>query len=193
VHTASLLDQHIGRLSREARQLGEALLRIRAQMTAAVEIPELKPSVGFKKIRIHGDYHLGQVLKTRTGFVVIDFEGEPARPLAERRLKCCALKDVAGMIRSFEYAIEAARTGERNAAEEVIARRLRQSFLDGYLATAIARDVSLLPRDRQAIGAWIDFFEFEKALYEVEYEVNNRPDWAHIPLRGVLRILHRER
>jgi maltose alpha-D-glucosyltransferase/alpha-amylase len=83
----------------------------------------------------------------------------------------------------------AARTDEWDTPDEMFVRRLRQSFLDGYLTSAIARDVSFVPRDREAIDAWIDFFEFEKALYEVEYEVNNRPDWAHIPLRGIRRIL----
>jgi maltose alpha-D-glucosyltransferase/alpha-amylase len=116
--------------------------------------------------------------------VATDFEGEPARPRAERRLKCSALKDVASMIRSFDYAIGAARTHESNTA-----RQLRQAFLGGYLTSAIARDASFIPRNRHAIDAWIDFFEFEKAWYEVDYEVNNRPDWARIPLRGILRIL----
>jgi maltose alpha-D-glucosyltransferase/alpha-amylase len=99
---------------------------------------------------------------------------------------------LSGMIRSFEYAIEAARADERNTPDELFARHLRQSFLDGYLTSAIARRVPFVPRDRPAVDAWIDFFEFEKALYEIEYEVNNRPDWAHIPLRGLLRILRRE-
>ena len=189
VRTAVLLEQQVTTLHGEARQLAEALLGARDQMTLAAEAPTLSGSGGFDKIRIHGDYHLGQVLKTRDGFVVIDFEGEPARPLAERRLKSSALKDVAGMIRSFAYADGASRTGARNTDDEAVARQLRRSFVEAYLESALVRDASFLPRDREAVEAWIDFFEFEKALYEVEYEVNNRPGWAHIPLRGMLRIL----
>jgi maltose alpha-D-glucosyltransferase/alpha-amylase len=187
--TSSLLEQHISGLNPESRQLGETLLERRDQMAAAVDVPELTGSSGFRKIRIHGDYHLGQVLKTRDGFAVIDFEGEPVRPLAERRLKCSALKDVASMIRSFDYATGAARTGDRNTPDDRSTGRLRRSFLDGYLTSAFARDAPFVPRDRGAVGTWIDFFEFEKALYEVDYELNNRPDWAPIPLRGLLSIL----
>ena len=192
VHTSGLLEQQVTTLDREARQLAEALLDARDQMPLAAKAPVLSGSGGFDKIRIHGDYHLGQVLKTRDGFVVIDFEGEPARPLAERRLKSSALKDVAGMIRSFDYAHGASGTGARNTDDEAVARHLRQSFVGAYLESALARDASFIPRDREAIEAWIDFFEFEKALYEVEYELHHRPDWVHLPLRGVLRILRRE-
>ena len=192
VRTSGLLEQQITTLDGESRQLAEALLGARDRMTLAAEAPTLSGSGGFDKIRIHGDYHLGQVLKTRDGFLVIDFEGEPARPLAERRLKSSALKDVAGMIRSFDYAHGASRTGARNTDDEAVARQLRQSFVGAYLESAQARGASFIPRDREAIEAWIDFFEFEKALYEVEYELHHRPDWADLPLRGVLRILRRE-
>jgi trehalose synthase-fused probable maltokinase len=188
--TSRLLEQHIGTLNKEARQLGTTLLDGREKIGVAAEVPALAGPGGFTKIRIHGDYHLGQVLKTRHGFVIIDFEGEPARPLAERRLKSAALKDVAGMIRSFDYAIGVADADERHAPHEPFARRLRQSFLDGYLANA--RDGSFVPRDREAVDAWVDFFEFEKAMYELDYELNNRPGWAHIPLQGILRILRRK-
>jgi maltose alpha-D-glucosyltransferase/alpha-amylase len=190
--TFRLLEQHINGLNPEAHQLATMLLDRRAKIGVAAGVPTPAGRGGFMKIRIHGDYHLGQVLKTHDGFVIIDFEGEPARPLAERRLKASALKDVAGMIRSFDYAIGVADADERRAPDETFARRLRESFLDGYLASARARAASFVPRDREAVDAWIGFFELEKAMYEVDYELNNRPDWAHIPLQGILRILRRE-
>jgi trehalose synthase-fused probable maltokinase len=144
----------------------------------------------FRKIRVHGDYHLGQTLRTETRFVVIDFEGEPARPLAERRAKQPALKDVAGMLRSFDYAVETARAGA-DAYDDAgsITHVLHQPFLEGYRATFEDSPPAFAPTDPAAMSAWIDFFELEKALYEVEYEINNRPAWVHIPLRGLARIM----
>jgi maltose alpha-D-glucosyltransferase/alpha-amylase len=171
------------------RRLGEALLNLRDRPAALSELFNLGSSDGFLKIRIHGDYHLGQVLKTPSGFAVIDFEGEPAAPLADRRRKQCALKDVAGMIRSFDYAVEVANSNA--TGETMSARHLRDPFLDGYLASAAAGRAAFLPRRGHAIDAWVDFFEVDKALYEVEYEINNRPAWVDIPLRAVLRILQR--
>ena len=190
-HTFALVQRSIDGWPEEARRLGGSLLDLRDRVTTLVRIPELgATSPGFQKIRVHGDYHLGQTLKTADGFILIDFEGEPARPLAERRLKHCALKDVAGMIRSFDYAVETVRRERQDARGEMpSAQRLRESFLDGYLSTATTRRAVFLPKDRLALDAWIDLFELEKALYEVEYEINNRPAWVHIPLGGILRIL----
>lgn len=185
-----LVERGIHGWTGDARRLGEAVLDLRGRTRVIVEVPALTTAGGFHKIRIHGDYHLGQILKTPGGFAVIDFEGEPTRPIAERRLKHCALKDVAGMIRSFDYAIEAAREQDSNATgDATCARRLREAFLDGYLTVAVAHRPAFVPRDRHTIDAWIDFFEVEKALYEVEYEINNRPAWVGIPLRGILRLL----
>jgi maltose alpha-D-glucosyltransferase/alpha-amylase len=142
------------------------------------------------KIRIHGDYHLGQTLRTRDGYVLIDFEGEPSRPLAERRRKHSALKDVAGMLRSFEYAVATARHGlPADAAERLTADWLRDAFLDAYLARASAAGVPVLPSAPGAVEAWLGFFELEKMLYEVEYEAENRPSWVHIPLAAVVEAL----
>ena len=185
-----LVERNIHGWTEDARRLGEALLDLRGRTPVIAEIPELTMSSRFHKIRIHGDYHLGQILRTPNGFAVIDFEGEPTRPLAERRLKHCALKDVAGMIRSFDYAVETAREHHSNAPDDAPpTRHLREFFLDAYLTAATAHRATFLPRDRHAIDAWIDFFELEKALYEVDYEINNRPAWVRIPLRGILRIL----
>ena len=177
-----------------ARRLGQSLVGLREE-AAVVELPDVAaPSAQFRKIRVHGDYHLGQTLKTADGFVLIDLEGEPGRPLAERRLKHCALKDVAGMIRSFDYAVETARIAAPDTASRVpSAESLRKAFLDGYLAAAAEQGAAYIPGDRLVFDAWIDFFESEKALYELEYEINNRPAWVHIPLRGLLRILQGRR
>ncbi len=174
--------------SDESRRLAEAVLGSWPSVTALAAFPG-SPAFGFEKIRVHGDYHLGQVLVTAQGFVLIDFEGEPARPLEERRLKQCALKDVAGMIRSFDYASETARARHASVPDGISSERLRGIFLAGYLADG---PQPWLPAgDRSILDAWIDFFEAEKALYEVEYEIRNRPGWVHIPLRGLLRLADR--
>lgn len=127
--------------------------------------------------RIHGDYHLGQLLRTEAGFMVIDFEGEPARPLAERREPTSPLRDVAGMLRSFDYA---ARTAERDAARafepEPWLADARSAFLAAYGAVA--------PEQLDLLAA----FEAEKACYEVRYEANNRPDWTWLPITALERI-----
>ena len=144
-----------------------------------------RAGAGGKAIRQHGDYHLGQVLWARGDWVVLDFEGEPARPLAERRRKSTPLRDVAGMLRSFAYAAE---TGRARGAPGPPGweRDAREAFLDGYEATI---DQSLLPRPGPARAALLAACELEKALYELRYELNNRPDWAHVPLAGILRLL----
>jgi trehalose synthase-fused probable maltokinase len=126
--------------------------------------------------RIHGDYHLGQLLaRTDGGYSVIDFEGEPARPLAERRAPSSPLRDVAGLLRSLDYA---ARTSERDTGLDAASwlPEARAAFLDGYGGIG--------PDDR----ALLDAFELEKACYEVRYEANNRPAWLWLPLAAVERL-----
>jgi trehalose synthase-fused probable maltokinase len=188
-HTLALVQRSLSGWGESTRRMGESLLDLRRRVAA--QAPDLSATAAqFQKIRIHGDYHLGQTLKTAGGFVLIDFEGEPARPLAERRGKYCALKDVAGMIRSFDYAVETAGRYDPDASDiPPCAVALREWFLEGYLSAAARQGAVFLPRDRRAIDAWIAFFELEKALYELEYEINTRPAWVHIPLRGILRIL----
>ena len=152
------------------------------------------------KIRIHGDYHLGQVLKADGGFVVVDFEGEPARPLAERRARECALRDVAGMLRSYAYVVRAAmlRALEVAGSDAGLADRLapwasswedgvRHAFMDGYLAQTRDRGAAFLPRNRGAVEAVLRVFELDKAVYEIAYEVNHRPSWVRIPLEALPR------
>ncbi len=150
------------------------------------------------KIRCHGDYHLGQVLKTADSFVVIDFEGEPARPLDERRAKHSGLRDAAGMLRSFNYAVHAV-LREREAAGDARARvtldgweRLaRDAFLDGYVAGVRPSPVRVVPPTRDELVQVCSVFELEKACYELRYELNHRPEWVALPLAGISKILDR--
>ena len=148
------------------------------------------------KIRIHGDYHLGQVLKVKTDFVILDFEGEPARPLAERRAKQCALKDVAGMLRSFSYAAHSSlinyttRHGAEISRLEPWARLWERcaaaEFLRAYRETA--QGEHFIPPDSEGFRKLLDIFLLDKALYEVRYELNARPAWVRIPLMGILSL-----
>ena len=144
------------------------------------------------RIRFHGDYHLGQVLYTGRDFLIIDFEGEPARPLSERRAKHSPLRDVAGMLRSFHYAAYAALRVRRDRARlEPWARCWTQwvsaGFVKAYLTTA--GQASFVPRSRDELQVLLDAYLLEKAIYELGYELNNRPDWVPIPLQGILQLI----
>ena len=138
-------------------------------------------------IRHHGDYHLGQVLWTGGDWIVIDFEGEPARSLSERRQKRSPLRDVAGMLRSFAYAAQAAPMLRGAEPPPNFEQRARDGFLAGYLEEV---EPSLLPPGEGAISRLLSVFELEKAVYELRYELDNRPDWIGIPVRGIDRLLH---
>jgi len=141
-------------------------------------------------IRVHGDYHLGQVLRTDAGWYVLDFEGEPVRSLEERRRVTSPLKDVAGMLRSFHYASAVARTErdgeELDALASAWEKRNRQAFLRGYMRAALPGGV--LPSDEEDFNAVLAGFELEKAIYELGYERAFRPDWAAIPLAALRRL-----
>jgi len=184
----SLVERHHAEWPPAARDLGRALL---ASRPLVFERPaaDVGPGRSFQKIRTHGDYHLGQTLKTAEGFTLIDFEGEPARSLGERRVKQCALRDVAGMIRSFDYAAETVneRPG-RVEGRRLSSSALRDPFVEGYTTNATAGGALFVPSAPDVLKSWIGFFALEKALYEVEYEINNRPGWVHIPLRGAIRL-----
>jgi trehalose synthase-fused probable maltokinase len=137
-------------------------------------------SIG-KRIRIHGDLHLGQTLWAGGDWMIIDFEGEPARGLTERRLKASPLRDVAGMLRSFSYVLSV--TGlERTDLEQTV----RMQFLDAYYD--VMRPTGVLP-PRETVDRLIRIFELEKAVYELGYELEHRPDWLSIPVNGILRLL----
>jgi len=169
----------------EAQVLLEIEVELLARLRAILQRP-----ITATRIRTHGDYHLGQVLWTGGDFVIIDFEGEPARPLAERRLKRWPLRDVAGMLRSFDYA---AATGlrKRPRADPGQAREWKKAVWDTYLHAyyAAAGAASFLPAEETARQVLLDTFLLEKALYELRYELNNRPDWVPIPLTGILELM----
>jgi maltokinase len=138
-------------------------------------------SVGGRLIRHHGDYHLGQTLLSGDDWIVLDFEGEPARSLPERRRKRSPLRDAAGMLRSFAY-VAAASDSVPDGWEE----QARTVFLDGYFSTVAP---VLLPAGEAAINKLLAIHELEKAVYELRYELNNRPDWVPIPVAAIVRLL----
>jgi maltose alpha-D-glucosyltransferase / alpha-amylase len=160
-------------------------------------------------IRIHGDYHLGQVLYTGKDFIIIDFEGEPIHPLSERRLKRSPLRDVAGMIRSFSYAAHTAlqeQAKDRDGARGMIRPEDRAAlapwlefwyawvsaaFLRAYLA--VAQPAGLLPPTGEETGILLDAFLLQKAVYELGYELQHRPDWVRVPIQGIRQLLRAER
>ena len=151
------------------------------------------------RIRCHGDYHLGQVLYTGKDFVIIDFEGEPARSLSERRIKRSPLRDVAGMIRSFHYAAHSAVLAQSSLAPKPEDSPMLQrwaefwytwvssSFLRSYLNGM--EHARLLPDDPEQLRILVDAYLLEKAIYEIGYELNNRPDWLRVPLEGILQLM----
>jgi len=173
------------------RERASAVLAQRDPIMRRIEACAAAPPQG-KKIRIHGDYHLGQVLVTRNDFVIIDFEGEPGHSLEQRRAKHSPLRDVAGMMRSFSYVQQSAlRSVAHNEAEAVrlspLARgweiEVRAAFLSAYDAAARA---AALYESLQPGQGLLGLFELEKALYELRYEIGNRPTWVGIPLQGIL-------
>jgi maltokinase len=170
------------------------------------DVPELEPILGRgqemrerlgaltqvgsagRTIRHHGDYHLGQVLLDGERWVILDFEGEPARSAQERRAKRSPLRDVAGMLRSFAYAATASQILHDVPAPAGWERAAREAFLAHYLA---ATDTTLMPPGKAAVARLINIFELEKTVYELRYELDHRPDWVTIPVAGIMRLLER--
>jgi maltose alpha-D-glucosyltransferase/alpha-amylase len=197
--TFQLVRDQLASLPQVARPIAEEILgseglveaRYRGLLGARLTAP---------RIRVHGDYHLGQVLSTGRDIVIVDFEGEPARPLGERRRKRSALVDVAGMIRSFHYAAQNAvldRTG-RNGVRVEDRGRLEpwlsawylwasSTFLRAYREAA--GSASFVPLDETEFGRLLDALLLDKAIAELGYELNNRPDWARVPLLGIRELL----
>jgi trehalose synthase-fused probable maltokinase len=175
--------------------LTERLVRFEPEL-AAYASSLIRSSIGRCKIRHHGDLHLGQVLVADDDAVIIDFEGEPSRPMAERRRKAPAARDVAGVLRSLDYAAMsfAQRSHDSNELAPAAARSLlawREQTTEGFLsAYQGAMGTSVLWPDRSdEANAMLNFFLLEKALYEIEYELSYRPSWVSVPLRGILQIL----
>ncbi len=149
------------------------------------------------KTRIHGDYHLGQVLFTGKDFIIIDFEGEPARSLSERQLKYCPFRDVAGMIRSFHYAVYTVfdkyvqiRPEDKEYLEpwvEIWYKSNSWLFLDSYVKAV--KDTGIGGENKEDLKTLLQLFLLQKAVYELSYELNNRPDWVIIPIRGINYLL----
>jgi trehalose synthase-fused probable maltokinase len=193
----ALLESRAAALPAAAAAEARGLLARRGEFAALVDAAaDAVAGHAGALIRHHGDYHLGQVLRAPDGtFYVIDFEGEPARPLAERRERHGALRDVAGMLRSFGYAAAAgamAAGGDRAASlAERWEGEVRGAFLAGYETGGEGErgGSSILPDDADARRQLLSLFEIEKAFYELAYELNNRPDWVWIPMHGIARLL----
>jgi maltose alpha-D-glucosyltransferase/alpha-amylase len=195
----ALLGRRIQDLHGPNRRLATLVLESKAVLLSRLEAPA-KRNPQAVRIRCHGDFHLGQVLYTGRDFVIIDFEGEPARPLAERRAKHVPIVDVAGMIRSFHYAASAvldrmerqSDADERRLELEQRTRRWYRSAAEAFLAsyTETAGKAPFLPEQAEDSALLLDAYLIEKACYELSYELNNRPSWAGIPLSGLLQLVH---
>jgi maltose alpha-D-glucosyltransferase/alpha-amylase len=198
----NLTNQSLGLLAKRAKGLpdevragAEEVLSLRKEIFSRLErLRDQK--IGAMRLRCHGDYHLGQVLYTGKDFVIIDFEGEPARPITERRLKRSPVSDVAGMLRSFNYAaIAKLRTGELRPEDVPFLSRWARywnlwvsvAFLRSYLEAA--RPAGFLPDSKEELRILLDAHLLEKAVYELGYELNNRPDWVGVPVSGILEML----
>ena len=204
----ALLERQVAAGTMKKERLAEAQVLVRRRDHYVSSVDDIVDTVSGDaglRIRTHGDYHLGQVLRTASDdFAIIDFEGEPLRPLEERREKTSPLRDVAGMLRSFAYAAATLGMRQEGGGADVATREIRmarwerdmrEAFLRGYLAPpsdAAAGDdeePGILPEDPTHVRALLALFETEKVFYELSYELNNRPDWAWIPVRGISKLL----
>ncbi len=196
-HTVALLTRMESQLEEHSIELAEEVLR-RADSLGTCHDYLLREPIDANKIRIHGDYHLGQLLFTGKDFIILDFEGEPGRPIGERRLKRSALIDVAGMLRSFNYAAHhgllesrTVRPIDRLTLEtyaDLWSTRASQVFLNAYLERA--GTAPFVPKKQGDLRSLLRSYLIYKALYELRYELNNRPKWVAIPLRGLLSLIH---
>ena len=190
-----VLKENLARLPDELIEMASLVLSSRRRITERLGRLRTLAADG-SKIRIHGDFHLGQVLQVQDNYVILDFEGEPARPLSDRRTKQPALKDVSGMLRSFSYAAYAAllnytarRPGDFDCLEPwatLWARSTSVLFLRTYRLAASG--ALFLPANPETFQALLDAYLFDKGLYELHYELNNRPSWVRIPLMGILSL-----
>jgi maltose alpha-D-glucosyltransferase/alpha-amylase len=195
MRSTDLLRSQLNKLPQDAREEARRVLELEPRI-ATILRSFLSRRLTTTRIRVHGDYHLGQVLYTGHDFVIIDFEGEPTRTLYERRLKRLALRDVAGMLRSFDYAahvglqsdqIDAAARPKLVSWGDFWSTCVSVAFLKSYLATA--GKASFVPQTSEDLDLQLTTMLLEKALYELRYELNMRPDWVHIPLKGILEVV----
>ena len=195
--TLAMLNRRRNQLREDVRAAARTVTEGAEQLEAVIA-PLRGGNLDAIRIRTHGDYHLGQVLVTQSDFVIIDFEGEPARPTSERRIKRSPLVDIAGMLRSFDYAArvglqERTERGLLSSPSDPIANRwagwwraeMTVAFLRGYLAVPETRE--LLPSDSDDLRLLLQAYLLDKALYELRYELANRPAWAAIPLDALCR------
>jgi len=197
-HAAHAFDQlktHLSGLPDDTVEAAGLTLSRRGALLAKFRALEVVHSPG-QWTRIHGDYHLGQVLRSKGDFVILDFEGEPARPLAERRMKHSPLKDVAGMVRSFSYAAFVALTKYTTRRPEDYAQleswaRLWETSVSSEFLRAYREAMGespIIPAERKEFDALLEIYMLDKALYELVYELDNRPAWIRIPLHGILTL-----
>ena len=194
----SLLEKRLPGLAEDIRPDAAKILQLEGAIFDRLRQIVDKKMTGMR-IRCHGDFHLGQVLFTGKDFVIIDFEGEPARPITERRLKRSPLRDVAGMLRSFNYAALSKLRNSSVRPEDAVQLKpwarfwdlwVSVSFLKGYLeATANA---SFTPKSEDEFNLMLSVHTLEKAIYELGYELNNRPNWVDVPIAGILQIVKPE-
>jgi maltose alpha-D-glucosyltransferase/alpha-amylase len=185
-------------LNEEQIALIDDIISNEALLLSTIKHTLEKKKIHTSKIRVHGDYHLGQVLFTGKDFMIIDFEGEPTRSLTARQLKHCPFKDVAGMLRSFHYAIYMGQLENKSKIPgnadlldpwlEAWYETVEKTFLKSYLKTA--GNASFIPDEAREVKDLLSVYTIEKAIYEADYEFNNRPDWLHIPLNGLKKILN---
>lgn len=186
-------------LSPEAAATADKVIAVKTEILESMKAIYSR-KLDLLKIRIHGDYHLGQILFTGKDLMILDFEGEPARSYSERRLKYSALRDVAGLIRSFHYAAYGSLFLEGATRKEDIERltpysELWSHYMSGFFMEAYLEEVKgsgLVPEQKEDIKLLLEVFLLSKAFYELNYELNNRPDWVTIPLKGILSIHQNE-
>lgn len=189
--TADLIRERADTLPAETQAELPAIFA--ALQRAETDLSGYDAEIGHPRIRTHGDFHLGQTLRTGDDWIILDFEGEPARPVAERRQRASALKDVAGMLRSFAYAHGAAALSlPGNSPPEAESRLLeweaaaRAAFLTAYRQTIAGEQRNLVPESEEDFARALRAWELDKALYEVAYEARNRPTWLAIPLAALM-------
>jgi maltose alpha-D-glucosyltransferase/alpha-amylase len=191
--------KNLQKLEEDVRKEAEEVLRMKEDILEVLRRIYRK-KIDVIKIRIHGDYHLGQVLFTGKDFIITDFEGEPARSYSERRLKRSPLRDVAGMIRSFHYAAYGSLVLDNHIRKEDFSKLIPfvdqwYHYMSGFFMKAYLETVEgspFIPKNKEDLETLMTTFLLEKAIYELNYELNNRPGWVMIPLRGIKTLMKKD-